>query len=111
MENLYLIKLSNGTESFFKIGLTVHRYCRFYEIMKSGYSVEIIYMMVGVEFYKALDYERILQNTFRKYSYMPKIRFGGYTECFSTIDLDMYKSIIQDIKYKELVVNKQISWR
>ena len=43
--NLYLIKVSDDKESFYKIGNSVHRYCRFYEIMKSGYDVEIIYMI------------------------------------------------------------------
>ncbi|MFA5340283.1 MAG: hypothetical protein WC332_00760 [Clostridia bacterium] len=31
-EHLYLIKLENSDESFYKIGTSVHRYSRFYQI-------------------------------------------------------------------------------
>lgn len=44
---------------------------------------------MGVEFYKALEYEKLLQSKFD--SYQPKIRFGGHRECFLNVDIDLYK--------------------
>ena len=89
VENLYLIKVYNETESFYKIGTTVHRYCRFYEIMKSGYEIVIIHMVFGIDCYKAWEAETYMQSIFS--SYKPLIRFGGYTECFEDINILDYK--------------------
>jgi len=111
MENLYLIKLSSGNEVFYKIGTTVHRFCRFYEIMKSGYSVEIIYMVHGIEFYEALNAEKYLQRMFD--GYCPLVKFGGYTECFKYVDLNVYKNNLHSsiTSHKEITQNIKISWR
>jgi len=111
MSNVYLIKLSNEKESFYKIGVTVHKYCRFYEIMKSGYSVEIVYMAMKLEFYDAQNLESYLQRIYE--SYRPKIKFGGYTECFKHIDIENYKEKLngflkQNYSYIE---NLKITWR
>ena len=109
--NVYLIKLSNDNEEFYKIGTTVHRYCRFYEIMKSGYEVEIIYMIHGLDWTKALDAESYLQSKFIRYH--PLVKFGGYTECFRDINILTYKKIIHSIisNYTEITINKKITWR
>jgi len=111
MENLYLIKLSDENESFYKIGTTVHKYCRFYEIMKHGYDVEIIYMLFNLEFYKALEAESYLQSIFQ--SYTPLKKFGGYTECFLHININTYKSEIHKIfdSYSKNIENLPITWR
>jgi hypothetical protein len=111
MENLYLIKINDEHESFYKIGTTVHRFCRFYEIMKHGYNVEIIYMILGINFYEALNAETQLQGMFN--SYIPCKKFGGYTECFSSIDLNKYKKVSNELisSYKEITQNLKISWR
>lgn len=67
--NLYLIKISDAKESFYKIGNSVHRFCRFYEIMKHGYDVEITYMIFNLDFHISYDYERMLQKYFSSKSY------------------------------------------
>lgn len=111
MENLYLIKLKSEQECFYKIGTTVHRYCRFYELMKSGYKIEIIYMVMGINFREAFNAERELQGLFNPYT--PLKKFGGYRECFSSIDIDLYKSKISQLitSHTEIVNNLEISWR
>jgi len=111
MENLYLIHLKSEKEQFFKIGTTVHRYCRFYELMKPGYQIKIIHMVFGIEFYEALNAEVKLHKLFK--SYDPLKKFGGYRECFSSVDIDFYKEKINELitSYSEITENLEISWR
>lgn len=110
--NLYLIKIYNENESFYKIGNSVHRYCRFYEIIKHGYKIEIVYMILNLEFYTSYKYEEKLHKKFGIHSYTPLNRFGGYTECYKNIDLKEYKSFVSGIiEGKEIVQKLNISWR
>lgn len=110
--NLYLIKVSDDKESFYKIGNSVHRFCRFYEIMKSGYDIEIVYMIFNLDFYISYEYENLLQNHFSDKSYKPLKKFGGYLECFKDIDVDEYKSIVSKIiTDNEITENLKITWR
>ena len=111
MENIYLIKLKDKKEEFYKIGLSVHRYCRFYEIMKLGYNIEIIYMIFGIEFYEAMSAEMKLHQLFDPY--IPLKKFGGYTECFSHIDIKYYKQMLFSFitSYTEITENLKITWR
>lgn len=110
-ENLYLIEVSNDSERFYKIGVTVHRYCRFYEIMKVYPNVTIKYMIIGLEFDTAYRHESLLHNLFEPYK--PKKHFGGYTECFSDINIDTFKNLVLSIinSNNTIVENLEISWR
>jgi hypothetical protein len=110
--HLYLIKISDEKETFYKIGNSVHRFCRFYEIMKSGYEVEIIYMIFNLDFTVSYGYEKILQEHFSSKSYKPLKKFGGYTECFKYIDIQDYISIVSEtITDNEITKNLKITWR
>lgn len=111
MENIYLIKLRSDQEQFFKIGTTVHRYCRFYELMKHGYSIEIVYMVFGVDFYEAMNAEGQLQSSFKPYT--PLKKFGGYRECFSSVDINLYKKRLEQLitSHTGITENLEISWR
>lgn len=110
-ENVYLIKLKSKEEEFFKIGTTVHRYCRFYEMMKYGYDIEIVYMLFGIDIYEAWDAEKKLQSLFK--SYTPLKKFGGCKECFDYIDVIIYKHKLKNMvtSYTEITENLKISWR
>ncbi|MFA5300545.1 MAG: hypothetical protein WC389_20350 [Lutibacter sp.] len=110
MENLYLIELKDKNELFFKIGTTVHRYCRFYELMKPGYQIKIIYMIFGIEFYEALNAENKLQSVFKPY--IPLKKFGGYRECFYPFDINIYKNILNNLitSHTEIAQNIEITW-
>jgi len=110
MGNVYLIQLYNDQESFYKIGISVHKYCRFYEIMKHGYKVKILFMAMKLDYLKALDIERTMQSLYEEYH--PKTKFGGYTECFGHIDVNDFKNRItgiieDDFEYLE---NIEITW-
>lgn len=109
MGNVYLIRLYNDAEEFYKIGITVHRYCRFYEIMKSGYRIEIVRMVMGIKYLIALDLESKLKSLFP--SYIPLVKFGGYTECFSEVNLNDFSAQFDGIQFNEVVDNLEISWR
>lgn len=109
-ENLYLVKFYNDYETFYKIGTTVHRYCRFYQIMKLGYEAEIVYMLNGVNPNTAWESEHNLISLFNDNRYNPMIKFGGYTECFNYIDIEKYKSAITHIKFNEKVENIHIQY-
>ena len=110
-ENIYLVKLKSEHEEFYKIGTTVHRYCRFYELMKHGYSIEIIHMIFGINFYEAMNAETQLHRLFKPYT--PLKKFGGYRECFSSVDIDYYKQALYKLitLHTEITENLSITWR
>jgi hypothetical protein len=112
-ENIYLIKLFNQHEEFYKIGITVHKHSRFYSLMKFGYKAIIIYMLLGIEPYTAWKYESYLQSFFFKNRYLPKIKFGGRFECFVNIDTNKYKYLCRNITPQErlIIENIEIDWR
>jgi len=111
-ENIYLIKITNKNEEFYKIGLTVHKFCRFYQIMKFGYDIEIIYMTFGLDCYEAFEAEKILQGLFKPY--IPKNWFGGYTECFKFVNKNVFKNELYKIitkKIYKVTEGVKITWR
>lgn len=110
---LYLIKLSNKKEAFYKIGISVNKYSRFYQIMKFGYSCNIEYMMFGKNYLELLELEGKLHNIFSEKSYTPFVKFGGYTECYSNIDEKEYIKVLRELHpfQCEVIKNQQISWR
>lgn len=107
--HIYLIELSNSSERFYKIGITVHRYCRFYEIIKRGYQVRIVFMVMGMDYKVASELEIMLHNKY--VSYEPMIRFGGHTECFDNINIDGFINDFPVVSHSEVVRNLDISWR
>jgi len=110
-QHLYLIKLENEFESFYKIGTSVHRYCRFYQLMKHGYRATIVYMLMKLDCHEAMNMECKLHGLFKHYR--PLIKFGGYTECYKNIDIEEYKQHVNHLipKSKEIVENLEITWR
>lgn len=111
--NIYLVKLWNDEESFYKIGASCHKYSRFYQLMKFGYKAEIVYMPLKLDFYEAYNLESYLQSKFSESSYSPNIKFGGYTECFKDIDIGEYKqAVINQIRHPfNYLENLEITWR
>ncbi len=77
--------------------------------MKHGYNATVIYMIMGIDPYIALEYERLLQSLFDRH--YPLIKFGGHTECFKSVDLSKYKSVVSKLNPVEVVENLEISWR
>jgi len=81
---LYIIKLKNEEEEFYKIGITIQGV----EIRFSGtYSLPYSYKIIHG--YKCdagcvWDLEKELHRQYKKFQYFPTIKFPGYTECFTT---------------------------
>ena len=89
--NLYLIKIFNNEELFFKIGLTSRTIKRrFNELSKYGYQYSIIdsFLIRGEEAY---DKEKELQNLCKEYNYKPKTSYPGYTESFNKEIITIYE--------------------
>ena len=72
----------------------------FNRIISAGdikYDYEII-SEYDFTLYDGIKIEHILHDYFHTHKYIPNIKFKGYTECFSFIDLDEIKMIIDDYK-------------
>lgn len=109
--NIYLIRLYNDHESFYKIGVTVHKYCRFRLIQKQSnfnYKVDIIYMVFGIDMSDAYKLEDYLKNYFDNLNYTPKVWFGGYSECFKNINIQEYKSILKNYHNDKTIENFEL---
>ncbi len=81
---LYLIKLSNMEENFYKIGITTGKLnSRLSQIKKeSTYITEIITFKEMI-LYNAFTMEQEIIQDYASFRYRPKIKFGGHRECFS----------------------------
>ena len=110
---LYLIKLYNEEECFYKIGISVNKYSRFYQLMKFGYRCEIVYMLFGKDYLLFLDLENNMHVRFSKNRYLPIRKFGGYTECYKNIDVDNYIDALRDVYpiQADVIKNEEITWR
>lgn len=80
---LYLARMHNDSESFFKIGITIFNLKSRYWGEKD-YEVELI-SSVEMKACKAWDKERYLHGKLKDFKYTPLNKFGGHTECFSGI--------------------------
>ena len=63
------------------------------------YSYEELYFVSGDK-YNFIYLEKELHKLNENYSYMPKIYFEGYTECFSDLNFDEIEEIINKYKIK-----------
>lgn len=90
--SIYIVKISDSYETFYKIGITVRKNVkqRFPGSSLSGYKVESIRQVFNsADFIWNLE-KRLLKMS-EKYKYRPKLSFGGETECFSKIPKEVYK--------------------
>jgi hypothetical protein len=81
---IYKIRLFNNSESFYKIGIiTKDIKVRFRSF---PYKYEVL-EIISINLYDAYVIEQEIHNHLKEYKYTPQIKFGGYTECFTKIDL------------------------
>lgn len=81
---LYLIKVYNEHEVFYKLGKTIGKTKRrFAGKQKLPYEFMII-NEYNSEIGEIFDLEIELHRKYKKYQYFPKINFKGYTECYTT---------------------------
>ena len=79
-ESVYVLKCWNETEEFYKVGITMNSIGRrFSTEALMPYNFSIMY-----EHLCSTDVALLLEETIRDQytSYIPKMKFGGHTECF-----------------------------
>lgn len=95
--SLYLINCFDDIESFYKIGITTkplkHRFAG-KDAMPYSYFLE--YLIIGDAEW-LWDFEKELHKEYKTHSYLPLKEFGGRYECFSDIDVDGYKKLVNTI--------------
>jgi hypothetical protein len=106
---VYIIECNNDNEVFYKIGITdrsiSERFSREYEM---PYSYKIL-QTLNTNKYLSLYIEHRLHQEFKDFWYKPKIKFGGWTECFSYIDLKKINIYIKDeIELRKEVLDDKI---
>lgn len=75
----YVIKLSNDTECFYKVGITKNNVAtRYHQSGTPGYKREVI-MEQSMTLYEAFKYEQFCKEHLE--TYVPQTKFDGYTEC------------------------------
>lgn len=100
MSSLYLIRMFNDNESFYKVGITKHSINRRFN--KNPYNIEVL-EIVNAEAGYVYDLETLAHRLLRKYQYTPLICFGGgETECFSEIPKDVLNLISNINKTNQL---------
>ena len=107
---LYIIKLSDESESFYKIGITSHEDISIrFQVFKSSYNVEIIHAFSHPCSNLIMDIERKLISLEERYT--PNKMFAGYSECVKDIKkaLEFIKSLdwIKDFENHESVENSK----
>lgn len=80
---LYIVKIFNENEEFFKIGITTLSLRKRFENLP--YKFEILKINF-LSLYDAIILEDILHKKYKNFKYVPKISFGGETECFNKIE-------------------------
>ena len=85
LSTLYAVTMTSGSESFFKVGIT-HKTVkeRFANKEDAPYDVKELYTVTDDASY-IYDLEKRLHKLLKKHNYQPKQKFGGHTECFTTI--------------------------
>lgn len=92
--NVYLLKLSNDAELFYKIGISLNPHSRANDIRKNTnnrYNVELLHSQEYSYSGDAWDVEKILHTEFVEDLYKPLISFDGETECFKLDPNDVVK--------------------
>lgn len=97
---LYVLKLSNDNESFYKVGKTFVNIKDRTRIIP--YKVEIIDVIIHKDGREISKLEFEVFKKFKNKQYKPLISFGGSCECFSEID-----EILNYIQTHELYSNKE----
>lgn len=79
---VYIVKIFSDNEAFIKIGRTYQDINDRFKFLKSiFYNFEVIKIVEG-EYDFIYNEEQELLKKYKKYSYIPKIKFNGYKECF-----------------------------
>lgn len=83
---LYIIECVGHNEKFYKVGITSRTVSeRFKDKAKMPYSISVIYKLESSAD-MIYNIEREIMRIIKNDRYIPSIKFGGYTECFSNME-------------------------
>jgi hypothetical protein len=88
---LYLVKLSNDSESFYKIGITRQTIDQRFRYGYDDYRIEIIDTFV-MSLFNAFEKEQEILSACETYT--PIKRFGGWTECLQLHEYDKIQQML-----------------
>lgn len=95
---LYIVKLTNSTECFYKLGITYMKNNeprRYRDYRKLGYEIEQIYVKTFDTYQECFDKEFELKQLIKPYLYQPKVWSNcSTTECFTK---DLLQIVIDDL--------------
>lgn len=94
---VYFVNLFNSetAEDYYKVGITTKTLKE--RMFKIPYSYTELFI-VNTNKYDAVYIESHIHSVWDNYKYIPHKKFGGYTECFSKIDLDYAKEYINEYR-------------
>ena len=99
--NIYLIRVYNENESFYKVGITFH-----HDLKKRFTKHEMPYryekiMTINADVEEIVDFEMNVHKTNKPYHYAPEVKFGGSVrECFTKEGLDSTVKLFNKFKEK-----------
>lgn len=81
--SVYLMKFKSSDEEFYKIGFSIDMKIRVSLFLRElpDFTIEVLKTNT-TNTYDSLTKEKEFQKRLKKFKYLPKIKFGGYTECF-----------------------------
>lgn len=99
--SIYLMRLSNASEMFYKIGISKDANKRSKDISRqSGYVVNVLSIMTLESAEKVFYCEKYLHDIFKYFSYTPQVTFQGFTECFSYISVEEFDDLKETLYRK-----------
>jgi Zn finger protein HypA/HybF involved in hydrogenase expression len=90
---LYFIKCFNESEVFYKIGITTYNVKIRFKGIQMPYNYEVL-SVFELNLYDAIYCESEIIKNNKCLKYIPKIKFGGYNECFSQMDISELNNVI-----------------
>lgn len=97
ISRIYMVELTNKTEKFYKIGITTQT-TKERLFSHVPYNVRVVYENVTTLYDNFLQEQKILES-FKKFQYIPKIRFSGWTECLLLTNKDV--NDIRNVFFRE----------
>ncbi|WP_180161067.1 hypothetical protein [Acinetobacter sp. YH12064] len=101
LSHLYLVKIFDDSEEFYKVGISVHDIKVRFRKHKMPYQVKPI-KVIKAEAGYVWDLEKRILSLVKGLSYKPKNKFNGHTECFSKIPKGLQK-LLQSLAESEQI--------
>lgn len=93
---LYLLRFTSETEQFIKVGVTLNNSKRRFYSHHKGYTITPI-LERQLSIHESYTIEQKILAELSTHTYVPRVRFGGMTECF--VDSKAVVSMIKEYMY------------